>query len=70
MLCNGKLPVVSDTQENREGIAEHYVSINVDVGLPGRFCTVLAVEGCLALGCVRDQSRIIRRSDHSIYFWL
>ena len=33
MPCKGELPVVSDTQENREGIAEHSFSINGDVGL-------------------------------------
>ena len=50
MLCNGELPVVSDSQENREGIPEHSFSINGDVGLPGRFCTVQAEEDCLTFG--------------------
>ena len=35
MLNNGELSVISDTQENLEGIAEHLFSINGDVGLPG-----------------------------------
>ena len=43
-------PVVPDTQVNRDGIAEHSFSVDGDVGLPGRFCTVLPEEGCLALG--------------------
>ena len=50
MFSNGELPVVPDTQENQDGIAEHSFSINDDVGLPGHLCTVLAVEGCLAVG--------------------
>ena len=66
----GELPVVSDTQENREGIAEHLFSINGDVRLPGRFCPGQAEEGCLALRCVKGQSRLIRPSDHFIYFRL
>ena len=34
MLSKGELPVVPDTQENLEGIAEHLSSVNCDVGLP------------------------------------
>ena len=45
MLSKGEQPVVPDTQEDLEGIAEHSFSINGDVGLPGRFCTVQAEEG-------------------------
>ena len=30
MLAEGKLPVVPDTQENQEGIAEHSLSINCE----------------------------------------
>ena len=70
MVCKGELPLVSDTQENREGIAEHPFSIHGDVGLPGRFCKVQAEEGCIAFGCVKGQSRFISPSDHFIYFWL
>ena len=70
MLCKGELSVVSGTHENREGIAEHSFSINGDVGLPGRFLTVQDEEGCLAFGCAKGQSRLIRPSDHFIYFRL
>ena len=56
MLSKGELPVILDTQENQEGIVEHSFSINGDVGLPGRCCTVQAERGCLALGCVAGQS--------------
>ena len=70
MLCKGELPVVSDSQENLDGISEHSFSINGHVGLPGRFCTVQAEEGCLAFGCVKGQSRLIRPSGNFIYFWL
>ena len=70
MLSKGELPVIPDTRENRVGIAEHSFSVNGGVGLPGRFCIVLAQEGCLAFGCVKRQSRLIRPSDHFIYFWL
>ena len=51
MQSKGELPVVPDTQENREGFAEHLFSINDDVGLPGCFCTDLAKEGCLVPRC-------------------
>ena len=50
MLCKGELPVVSDAKENRELIAEHSSSVNGDAGLLGRFCTVQADEGRLAIG--------------------
>ena len=53
MPSSGELSVVPDTQENLEEIAEHSFSVNGDVGLPGRFCTVQAEEGRLALGEVR-----------------
>ena len=69
-LYKGKMPVVSDTHENQEGIAEHSFSINGDVGLSSRFCTVQAEEVCVAFGCVKGQSRLIRSSDLFIYFWL
>ena len=58
MLRKREQPVVSDTQENRERIAEHQFSINGDVWLPGRFRTVQAEEGSLAFGCVKGQFRI------------
>ena len=58
MLSNGELSVVPDTQENRDGIAEHPFSINGDVGLPGRFCTVQVEEGSLAFGSVKCQSNL------------
>ena len=83
MLCKGELPVVSDTQKNREGIAEHSFSINGDVGFPGCFCTVQAASAQsrlkmavshldvlrvnLVFGCVKGQSRLIRPSDHFIF---
>ena len=70
MLSKGELPVISDTQEDREGIAEHSFSVNGDVGLPGRFYTVLAEEGRLALGRLEGQYRLSRPSDHCIYIWL
>ena len=50
MLSKGELPVVPDTEENCVGIAGHLFSVNGDVGLPGRFCTVHAEEGLLPLG--------------------
>ena len=68
MLSKGEPPVVPDTQDHREWIAVHLFSINGDVGLPGRFCTGQAEEGCLALGCVECQSRLSRPCDHYIYF--
>ena len=70
MLCKGELPVVLDAQEDRKGIAEHSFSIKGEIGLQGRFCTVQAEEGCLAFGCAKCQSRLIRPSDHFIYFLL
>ena len=70
MLCKGGLPVVPDTKENREWIAEHPSCINCDVGLPGRICTAQTEEGYLTFGCVKGQSRLIRPSDHFIYFRL
>ena len=68
ILSKGELPIVSETQENREGNAEHSFSINCDVGLPSRLCTVLAEEGCLAIRYAMGQSRLIRPSDHFVYF--
>ena len=50
MFSKGKLPFVSDTQANWEVVSEQSFSVNGDVGLSGRFCTVLADEGRLALG--------------------
>ena len=70
MLSKGELPVVPDTKEDLEGIAEHSFSINGDVGLPGRFCILQAEEGHHALGCVDLQSRLSRPSGHFIFFWL
>ena len=49
MLSKGELSVIPDTQENREGIAEHSFSVNGDVGLPGYFCTVQPDEDRLTL---------------------
>ena len=69
MLSKDGLPVVPDTKENWEGIAEHSSSINGDVGLPGRFRTVLTGKGSAAFGCVQCHSRLIRPSDHFIYIW-
>ena len=37
MLYKGKLPVVFDTRENREGITEHSFFINGYAALPGCF---------------------------------
>ena len=42
MLSKGELLVVRDTHLNRKGIVEHSSSINGDVALPRRFCTVQA----------------------------
>ena len=50
VLSKGELPVLTDTQKNREKIAKHSSSINGDVGLPGLFFTVKAEEGCLKFG--------------------
>ena len=55
MLLKDEQPVTPDTQGNREGIAEHSSSINGDVELPGRLCTVQAKEGRLTLGCVEGE---------------
>ena len=49
MLSKGELPVIADTQEDREVMKEHLFSINGDVGLPGCVCTVQAEEHNLAL---------------------
>ena len=70
MLSKGELPVVADNQENREEIAEHSFSVNVDVDLPGSFCTVLAEENRLAVGFVKGQSCLSRPYYHFIFFWL
>ena len=50
MLSKGELPVVPDTQENQEGIAQHLSSINGDVELSVHFCTVQTEEGPLVFG--------------------
>ena len=70
MLSIGELPIVPDTHEHLEWIAEHSFSIIGDVGLPGRFCTVQTEDDCHAVGCVMCQSQFIRASNHIIYFWL
>ena len=70
MSSKGELLVLPDSQENREGIAEHYLSVNGEVGLPGRFCTTQAEEGCLAIECVEGQSCHSRPRDHFIYILL
>ena len=70
MVCKGELSVVPGTQENREGIAEHSFAISGDVGLPSRFCTVLAEEDCLEFGFIKGQSRLFRSNGHFTYFWL
>ena len=44
IVSKDELPVVPDAKENRDGIAEQLFSISGDVGLQGRFCTVLAVS--------------------------
>ena len=54
MLSKGELPVVPDTDEDQEGVAERSFSINRDFGLPDCFCTVQAKEGHIAFGCVED----------------
>ena len=64
MLSKGQLRVVSDAQENLEGIAEYSFFTNFDVGLPGRLGTLLAEEGSMG------QSRHIRPNVHFFYFWM
>ena len=70
--CSGRvsLPVVSATLENLDWISEHSLTINVDIGLPGRFCTVQAEKCSLAFGCVMGLSRLLKPSYHIGYFWL
>ena len=70
MLSKRELLVVPDTQENQEIISKHLFSVIGDVWLPGRFCTIQAGEGHLALGCVEGQSRVSRPSNHLVYFCL
>ena len=59
MLSKGEQLIVPDSYESPEEIAKHSSSINGDVGLPGRFCTVQVEEGCFAFGCD------IKTTDHS-----
>ena len=76
MHTKGELPVVPGTQEYLAGIGrtfgdcKHSHTVNGEAGLPGRFCTVHALESRLALGCVEGQSHLKIQSDHFIYFWL
>ena len=70
MPFKGELPVEPDTQEYLEGIPEHSFYINGDVGLPGRFCTVHAEYGHIALGCIEGQCHQYRPSHHFIYHLL